>query len=135
MRIPLMTTDRLRVAGMALVGVTGWVVLALVVINTDPGVTAKLTAETVLNRLAFFTGLFFAFFGIVSIIAYYLTHRIYPLRRDRGDLLRALQEGGAVAATITGLAILRSVDQLSLISATLLLLAGVVAFTYAVARK
>ena len=135
MRIPLMTTDRLRVTGMALVGLTGCLVLGLVVVNTDPGVTAKLTAEAALNRLTFFAGLFCACFGFFSIIAYYLTNRIYPLRRDRGDLRRALQEGGAVAATITGLAILRSVDQLSLISATLLLLAGVVAFTYALTRK
>jgi hypothetical protein len=63
--------------------------------------------EPVANWVTFFVLLFLAMTGTSSLVAYWLSFRIYDMRRFHGDLGRAVLQGGAVASFVTVIALLQ----------------------------
>ncbi|MCL4459687.1 MAG: hypothetical protein M1136_06280 [Chloroflexi bacterium] len=92
----------------------GWLGLGYIIFYTTPDALA--------SRLLFFTFFFIALFGMLGLVAYLLSFRLFSLKLYRGNVARSMQQGALLATFLLIAALLQMTRALALPSG--LLLAG-----------
>lgn len=102
-----------------------WAGLALIVTQASP--------DNALSRILFFVLLYLALSSSLTLVAYFLSFRLFASKAYRGNLLRSLQQGALWAAFFVAAAAMQVARTLSLLTGAILLaffgLAGAIALT------